>query len=250
MKPDPAIIHRGGHGDPNNKQHICLGQIDPPSFWDFLRGSKAFFGMKAQRAAFSLLELLVVVAILSILMVLTMPSLNSTLRGLQLTQGTQTILDQISLARQSAISKNRVVEIRFYRFADPSGPASQQGYRAVQSFELQDDGTAKPLDRMRRLPEGIILDSSAALSPLLGATRAKQWTTNDTRIPLPQIGVNYETRAVRLRPDGSTDLPVAGQPWFVTLHYENKGDNLGSLPDNFAMIQIDPWSGQTLLFRP
>jgi len=201
-------------------------------------------------SAFSLLELLVVVAILSILMTLILPAMNSTLQGLHLTQGTQMILDQLSLARQVAISKNRVVEMRFYRLVDPSAAAGRQGYRAVQSFELQDDGTAKPLDKIRRLPEGIILDSGDTLSPLLGTARAKVWTTNDTQVPLPQIGTSYNTSAVRLRPDGSTDLPVAGQPWFATFHYENKGDALPSLPANFAMIQIDPWNGQTLLFRP
>lgn len=199
---------------------------------------------------FSLIEILVVLAALMVLAALTMPAVTSTLQANNLTQGTQTVLDQISLARQVATSKNRVVETRFYRFADAAAGAPDERFRAVQNFELQDDGTAVPLDRMRRLPQGVILDGGSTLSPLLGEARAKQWTAGDPQISLPGIGTAYEARVVRLRPDGSTDLPVSSQPWFATLHHENKGDNLSSLPPNFAMIQIDPWTGQSLLHRP
>jgi len=199
---------------------------------------------------FSLIEMLAVLAIFAILAVLAMPAVTSTLQANALTQGTQTVIDQLSLARQFATSKNRVVEMRFYRFADQAGGAPDKKFRAVQNFELQDDGTAVPLDRLRKLPQGVIVDAGDTLSTLLGTSRAKQWTATDTQAPLPGIGTDYEVRAVRLRPDGSTDLSAAAQPWFLTLHHENKGDNLASLPPNFAMIQIDPWNGQTMLYRP
>ncbi len=199
---------------------------------------------------FSLVEMLVVLAIFAILAVLTMPAVSSTLQANALTQGTQTVLDQLSLARQFATSKNRVVEMRFYRFADPAGGAPDKKFRAVQNFELQDDGSAVPLDRLRKLPQGVIIDAGGTLSTMMGASRTKQWTATDTQAALPGIGTDYEVRAVRLRPDGSTDLSAATSPWFLTLHHENKGDNLASLPPNFAMLQIDPWNGQTMLYRP
>ena len=199
---------------------------------------------------FSLVELLVVMAILIVLMALTLPAINSTMQANNLTHATQAVLDELSLARQSATSKNRVVETRFYRFADPASGSPDQRFRALQNFELQEDGSAVAIDRMRRLPQGVIIDGGATLSPLLGSARAKQWTTNDTQIPLPGIGTAYETRIFPLRPDGSTDLLASAQPWFATLHYENTGDNLSSPPPNFAMIQIDPWTGQAQLYRP
>lgn len=206
--------------------------------------------MKKKLSAFSLLELLIVIAILGLLAVITVPALSSAMQGIKITQGTQLLLDQFTLARQLAVSKNRAVETRLYSYADPSIPGSSKSYRGVQNFELLDDGTAKPLDKMVRLPSELILDSSASLSPLLSASRAKQWTATDTQTRLPDIGTSYDTRAIVFRPNGYTDLAVGGQTWFVTLHTANAGDNLSALPPNFSVIQIDPWTGRTSIFRP
>lgn len=206
--------------------------------------------MKNQRQAFSLLELLIVMAILALLAVLTLPALSSSLQGIKITQGTQILIDQITLARQQALSKNRAVETRIYSFKDPSSPGSQKSYRAVQNFEIQDDGTAKPLEKMVRLPSGVILDSGSSLSPLLSSSRAKQWLPTDPQISLPGISTDYDTRVIVFRPNGYTDLPAGGQSWFLTLHSENEGDSLSALPKNFSTVQIDPWTGRTSIFRP
>lgn len=206
--------------------------------------------MKKKRLAFSLLELLIVMAILALIAVLTMPALSSAMQGYRITQGTQILLDQITLARQLALSKNRAVETRIYSYKDPSVPGSERFFRAVQNFELQDDGTAKPLAKMVRLPSETILDSSSSLSPLLSSSRSKQWTSTDTQTSLPEIGTAYDTRVIVFRPSGYTDIPANGQSWFITLHAANAGDNLSSLPKNFSIIQIDPWTGRTYVFRP
>jgi hypothetical protein len=123
-------------------------------------------------------------------------------------------------------------------------------YRGLQNFELREDGTAVPLDRMIKLPQGMILDSGAALSPLLGSARSKQWTGSDPQVNLPGLGTSYDTRIIRLRPDGCTDLSAAALPWFLTLHAENAGDSLAAPPKNFAMIQVDPWTGRSSFYRP
>lgn len=206
--------------------------------------------MKKTTSAFSLLELLIVMAILGLLAVITVPALSSALQGIKITQGTQLLLDQFTIARQLAVSKNRAVETRIYSYQDPAIPNGGKSYRAVQNFELLDDGTAKPLDKMVRLPSELIIDSSASLSPILSASRAKQWTATDTQTRLPDIGTSYDTRAIVFRPNGYTDLAATGMAWFVTLHSASEGDNLSELPKNFSVIQIDPWTGRTSVFRP
>jgi len=206
--------------------------------------------VKRKRRAFTLIELLVVMALIVLLAVLTMPAVSSTLSGIKVTQGTQTFLDQVTLARQLALSQNRAVETRIYSYIDPAIPGGKKAFRAIQNFELEDDGTAKPLDRMKKFPPDIILDTAASLSSLLGPSRIKQWTTNDTKVTLAGIGTSYDANAIVFRPDGSTDLPAGGQSWYVTLHSENMGDGLASLPKNFSLIQIDPWTGRTYVFRP
>ena len=68
--------------------------------------------------------------------------------------------------------------------------------------------------------------------------------------PPYNIGKEYETRFLRLRSDGSTDLSSASQKWFVTLHHETKGDGLTALPQNYCLLQVDPWTGRCQAFRP
>jgi len=202
--------------------------------------------MRTDRQGFSLVELLVVLAVIAILAVVTLPALSNSLRSTRLTQGTQSVLDQFHLARQFALSRNRTVETRFYQFAD--GP--DRGWHAMQNFELKEDGTAEPLGRVVKLPEGVLLGANAQLSPLLAASRTKTWTATDPQISLPSTGTGYDTRRVRFHPDGTTDLPAGGQRWFVTLHTDETQQTLTSLPPNFSLIQVNPWTGRPQLYRP
>ena len=84
------------------------------------------------RAAFSLVELLVVITIIAIIAGFAVPAVTGIMRGSALTQASQLLTDQLSMGRQLALSKNRAVEVRIYKYADPgcqvkSWPRNQPG---------------------------------------------------------------------------------------------------------------------------
>jgi uncharacterized protein (TIGR02596 family) len=207
---------------------------------------------------FTLVELLVVLAIMAILGALTVPSLISTLTGSALTQSGQKVINDLSFARQTALTRNRMVEIRFYQFAKAGMPGEVAGSpstgqcRAMQTFIYDSAGTtASSVTPVRYLPDTVIMDSNNALSTLLGATQTKStWTVTDPQIQLPNIGTAYNACYFDYRPDGSTNLNPIGTQWFVTLHSFSAGNNLTALPKNFVMLQVDALNGHVQTYRP
>ena len=204
--------------------------------------------------AFTLFELLVVIAVIGMLAMLLVPTATTLLKGTQLSQAGQLLGGQLGLARQLAIAKNRTVEVRFYRYGDPEIPGENAGdpttgkFRALQLFQIRDDGSASALSKVQSVAVSVILDSGATLSPMLQTP--KTWATNDAQVPIPRVGTSYDCRAIRFFPDGSTDLTKDGTLAFATLHALTKGDNLASPPANFATIQVDAYNGHIRTFRP
>lgn len=216
---------------------------------------------------FSLVELLVVIAIIAMIAAFAAPATNAILRGSQLTQAAQMLSDQLGLARQMALSKNHIVEVRFYQLGDEGIPGEKASdpntgrYRAFQSFEIQESGTPVAVSKMQRVPSSIIIDSGSAdagktLSSIIGlAQNASSVPTLKTgaalNVSIPRAGIAYNSVSFRFLPDGSTNLSsLANQQWFLTLHSLNDGDRLNGSPANFFTIQIDAINGHIRTFRP
>jgi uncharacterized protein (TIGR02596 family) len=217
------------------------------------------------RSAFSLIELIVVITIIGVIAAFTIPAASSILRGSAITQASQMITDQISLARQFALSRNRAIEVRFYQFADPEVPGetltnpSTGEYRALQIFEVLDSGAVVPLDKPQRLPNTVMFNASKDFSTLL------YWDTTGTKAATPQSATtkdpemprgvtrNYKYVAFRFLQDGSTNLSASlAGGWFVTVHnITDKAQITGTKPPpNFYTLQVDPISGSVKGFRP
>ena len=221
------------------------------------------------KRAFSLVELLVVIAVIGIVATFAVPAVQGMLRGTSLTSAAGSLVDQISLARQHALSRNRIVEVRFYRFADNEIPGEDAldpttgHFRGLQFFEMSEAGVVVPTGKVVRFPDGIIMNPGEVLSNLLMEDPTKLTTANAKRDPeLPRgVGHNYEYAAFRIFPDGSTSLsPVgkAGKPseggrWFITGHaliHLNATDENTKPPPNFFTWMIDPVSGTSQVLRP
>ena len=209
------------------------------------------------RDAFTLIELLVVLAIIGILAALIAPAVVSSLRGAQLSQAAQQVVNELEFAHRTALTQNRTVEVRFYQLAKEEMPGEVTAnpatgkFRAVQCFQYDAAGNATQIDKVHMLPGTIIFDSNSTLSTLLGASQTKTtWTTGDPQVSLPTVGTSYNVRAFDFQGGGGTTLPPVGNQWFVTLHSSTDGDNLATLPKNFSTLQVDALNGHIQNFRP
>lgn len=209
--------------------------------------------------AFSLIELLVVIAIIGIIGAFAVPAVGQLLKGSAITQAANILSDQTAAARQQALTRNRSIEVRFYRFTDPEQPGeTAKFYRALQYFEIADGGIPNPTGRYVRFPNSVIMSSDTALSSVLNDTAnhpVTKPTPNDPDLPRG-VGRNYEYVAFRFQPDGTTNLSATGGPsnglWFITCHLQTDTGKAtgGKPPPNFFTWMVDPVSGATKVLRP
>ncbi len=226
------------------------------------------------KRAFSLVELLVVVAVIAIVAGFAVPAVTTMVRGSQLSQSSQLLSDQVALCRQLALSRNRPMQIRFYKFADTETPGEvadtpdSGAFRAFQIFEVFENGAAVPVNKIQRLPNNVIINEGKFSTiiqkecqrPRIGKGQTSDLKDSDPEMPDTSVKKNYYYMAVLFKPDGSTDLPTLGTPvgsptvgdrWYITLHGTNeKGNGAADIPKNYFTMQIDPVTGTTRSYRP
>ncbi|MDD5349652.1 MAG: Verru_Chthon cassette protein D [Chthoniobacteraceae bacterium] len=224
----------------------------------------------SSRLGFTLIELLAVMGVMVLVAMFAMPAVNPLLKGSQLAQGAQDIGDQLGLARQTAISSNHCVEVRFYKYADAEAAGEVAGnpatghFRAIQLFEIPESGGPVALGKLRRLPASVVIDGGSTLSSLLNppaayASPLPVVTSGGQSVALPRVGTQYTSVAFRFLPDGSMNLScLTSNPWFLTLRSVHDkdpsngalSDAYGKPPHNFFTIQIDATNGHIKTYRP
>ena len=190
---------------------------------------------------FSLVELLFVIAIIVLQASVAMNGLNNVTRSARVLNVAQRIADQISVARQTASSRNLPVEVRIYNLPDWDATSGSANYlRGMQLFI--DDIVTNPISRPFYFPPRVIITSNSTISPILGSMVVGSTT-------LPNYGsVRYYSFTIRpngiLLPAGISDTNN-----FLTL-FQDTADLIGALPKNFATLQIDPVTTKASILRP
>ena len=195
--------------------------------------------MKTPASGFSVIELLVVVAVLGILAALTLPAFNSIAGAGDLCRSGQMLGDQIVLARQEAVAKNRDLEVRFLFLTNQPFP----GWKALQLWVVGEDGKPTPDGRVQKLSENMLISSSTLYSPLLTADSSRSGTTN-----FGSLG-SCSWRGFRIRANGSLDGSVIStNNNFLTVIAGR--DISKSPPDNFYAVRVNPVTGRVSHHRP
>jgi len=212
--------------------------------------------MKAR--AFSLIEMMVVVAIIAIVATFAVPAVGSVVNNSRLTQAASLLSNQLSYARQYAMTRNRSIEVRFIRFQDPEAVPSDGSttgstqFHAIQLLEVQDGGATISIGKIEFLPDATVLCADARSSLLNGETASQiaKVPAPGVDAPLPRgVEMHYDYVSFRYLPDGSTNL-AANHNWFVTAVAAKDQLRSTKLPANFFILQIDPVNGITRPFRP
>lgn len=213
--------------------------------------------MKASRSscreAFSLVELLVVIAIMVVLLALVLPATGTLMKSMNIGRAGSMIGDEFNFARQTALSRNRDVEIRFYKLGSKMD-ANDKKFRAMRSFiaDGTDSTKSQPLSRLKRLPETIFITDDAKYSTLLDHTNSSR--SGLTKSNELIAGENLEYVSFLFRANGETSLKPVTPPlgnWFLTLYAENAVTNGPTgLPANYFTAQIDPVTGRMRTYRP
>jgi len=190
-------------------------------------------------SGFSLVELLIVITIIGIMMVLAIPASSNLVSAQRITQATQAVVDEVNFCRQTASSKNAMVELCFVQ------ALGENVYSGVASRLIHGDGTVTWQKKIAWFPAGVVLSSDSDFTNLLTVT------TSTFAAPFPRTLSNTYI-SVNIRPNGELN-PITGRPtpdqWFVTVVLQRDAQKAGT-PKNYAVVQIDPLTARTTVLRP
>jgi len=196
--------------------------------------------VKSACRSFSLLEMLVVLAVIFGVAALAMGGYSALVQSTAVAGGAAMIGDTLTEGRADAVAQNTTVEVRIYDL--PPQPGATPVYDALQLHWLKPNGTTPPVAMATLLPVWVVIDATAAHSPLIAS---------NSQIATPDAGdarLNGQTRVFHFLPDGSTDLNPATN-WFLTVRAATQSDP-AHFPANWGCVQVDPTTGRAQVYRP
>lgn len=211
---------------------------------------------RRRRAAFSLIELLVVMAIIGLLVSVSALGLRGTIRTQTLAGAAGQLAADLDLAALQAAKENRPVEVFFYQFVPDDSPA-EPGIRAYQFAVLDGfDDNGRPsyrfLTEVRRLAAGIVLADDPRFTSLMHLPAGPAidqhggGVTEDHSVRAYQVRPDGTTTLSQLRPDGSRAPNRFDH--FATLVYQTDPVTDLGLPRDFRTVVINPLNARARLY--
>jgi len=199
-------------------------------------------------------ELLVVVAIIGILAALAMGGLSNTIRSSKLTNTAQRVADQINMARQIAASRNVPVEVRIYclpYFGKTTGGAYL--YRGIQLYT----NTTSPVSRPFLFPERVVARQTAMLQNgmTLYPFSGPPCSTTDWG-DFKRSGYGFQSFLINptgICSSGGSNTVNNYNNWFIIQNWEQDspcGGSTTTLPQNYAVVRVDPITAKATILRP
>ena len=202
--------------------------------------------------AFSLVELLAVISIILIITGLVTQGIGHISQSMNLANAGNMVAAELDFARQTAISRNQTVEVRFYQNSE------NIHYDTVVCVIPPNPNVANSktlwIEKQTRLSTDVIFDiSNPSFSPLITSTTGRSPTVGTSDPSAPYILRNASYVAFHFRPNGTTDLDGDAWtgPWCLTLRNSTTpAGKDGDPAANFITILLDPFLGCTRTFQP
>ncbi len=187
---------------------------------------------------FSLIELLVVIAIMLLLVSLTLPAVNSIVFGRELESAGSRVVEALSSARQTALTKGRRVR---WELAD-IGTAGTPDFSIHRLVEFK-DGVWTPTSPWTALPKTVRLVTDRTSLIAAQATPATS--------PFTYRGASYANNVIPVTflPDGTTLLPHSSSSFLTLETTKGPTDGSGRAVNWFAIV-INPATGSPQSYRP
>ena len=198
--------------------------------------------------AFSLLELLLVLTVASILMGMGAIALTGTLNAYRLSTSATQLKADIMYAAQLAQSKNRPVEIRFFKHSYLKGGYTDEEFRSYQFVEQDpDSGEFRAISALRFLDPGIVILPNKKYSTIL-ALPILDAKENETKIgKIGPFATRYKYIRMVFRADGSLALS-ADRQWAITLANGERGAKNTMLPPGFRCLVVNPVTASVMVY--
>jgi prepilin-type N-terminal cleavage/methylation domain-containing protein len=210
-----------------------------------------------KRQGFSLIELLVVLTIISILSTISISMLAGLTTSNHLNEGTAVLQGQLELARQTARTLNRSVQLRFLLDQNNSIGPSIDTLQVV--VPADNSGTDQAVEKPIALPPGVIVADGSDLSmpqlagsgPTIGsfnpAPSARfQYSYLLTFTPSGAITATNSSGAVVPPPTGTVYWLVSVVP---QIQYRANGSTVSGVK-NYATLYLNSLNGTTTCVRP